>query len=277
MHGDGNTGELGIGSGDGHAGTEAREDNQGSGIARCQRAAAVFEIVDKGVVGAEGRVELGADEGGGAGETFPGDADDGEQSPVEAERAAEHCGVGTVALPEGIADNHHGSGAAGAFLIGGKDTAAEQRGADDVEVVRGDRVGEQAARGVAFGEAHHREIVRRKAGENSGLAAQIDVVGVGEGAVVIGLAGVAAVEADELVGLADGERLQQEGVHEAENRGIGADTQGEHEHGGGGEGRFPGEHPDAVREIVHRIHLEPGPTFRLPEKFTKMLFGLSKP
>jgi len=133
--------------------------------------ARVFEIVDQDFIGAEGRVEFGADEGGGAGETFRGDTDHGKQSPVEAERAAEHRGVGAVAFPEGIADNHHCGSAAGAFLIGGKNAAAEQRDADDVEVVRRHHIGEQTSRGVAFGEAHHRQVVCPQAGEDSDLAA----------------------------------------------------------------------------------------------------------
>ena len=240
-------------------------------------AAVVLEIVDHGFVDAERHVEFGADQGGGAGEALRGDADHREQAPVEAQRPAEHRGIGAVALPEGIADDHHRDGAAGALLFGGKHAAAEQRDAHRVEVVRRNHVGEQAARGVAFGEADHRQVVGRQAGENAALPAQIDEVGVGERPVVVGLPGVAAVEPHQFLGLVNRQRLQQEGVHQAENRGIGADTQSQNQHGGCGETRSLGKHPDSVRKTVHPFTFKTWDVVRCgdgSEKFTKQYFSV---
>ena len=149
-----------------------------------------------------------------------------------------------------------GSGAAGAFLLGGEDAAAEQRDAHEVEIVRRDHVGEQAASGVAFGEADHREVVGRETGEDAVLATQIDEVGVGEGAVAIGFTGIAAVEPYEFLGLVDGQGFQQEGIDEAENRGIGADAESQHQHGGCGESRVSWQVPGCRGKNCSSVHLQ---------------------
>ena len=58
---------------------------------------------------------------------------------------------------------------------------------------------------------------------------------------------------DELIGVQIRKRSQQYRIHNTENRGIGADAQGESEHGYGGEGGRLSQYTKAVAQVLDEI------------------------
>src|SRR5687768_4927370 len=52
-----------------------------------------------------------------------------------------------------------------------------------------------------------------------------------------------------------GHRIEQDGIDPAEDRGVYADAEREHQHGGGGEPRLLSQHADAVADVLSdRLH-----------------------
>ena len=60
-------------------------------------------------------------------------------------------------------------------------------------------------------------------------------------------------ELDHAVGLGIGERLEQDGVDDGEDGGVGSDAEGEGGDGGDGEGRVRDEHAEGIFEVVPEI------------------------
>ena len=103
-------------------------------------------------------------------------------------------------------------------------------------------------------------------GENSGedlvLVAQVLVHGIGE--VVVRIAAEAAggagetagpLEAHQFLGLLDRQHAQQHLIEEREDRGVGADAEGEREHHGKREGRRLAQLAKCVAKILkQRVH-----------------------
>jgi hypothetical protein len=80
----------------------------------------------------------------------------------------------------------------------------------------------------------------------------------------------------------DGCRTQEHRIHDAEDRGIGADAERQRQNGGGGESRLPGEQPDGEANVMAhgpldgpahekvagcRVGLRLDSTLRLSERF----------
>ena len=67
----------------------------------------------------------------------------------------------------------------------------------------------------------------------------------------MGVAGRVFPQHHQLVGLVEGKRAEQRGIHHAEDGGVGADAQRQNHGGEGGESRCAAEHPDGVAEVLH--------------------------
>jgi hypothetical protein len=117
------------------------------------------------------------------------------------------------------------------WLFGRSSSAVNVRPyAKRLEVVgRCDRREGSACR-VAFGDAHERQRVRHDVAEHLPVVANVLERRIGERPVGVGLGAVVAVEAEHLARAAAGQRLQQHGVDQAEDRGVGPDTKRQDEH-----------------------------------------------
>ena len=146
---------------------------------------------------------------------------------------------------------------AGRHVVARGDQASQPRpDAEHLEVVPGD---DQAAREIgvpAPGEAHLDAAERRQALEDALVVPQVDVLRVGQDA--------AAVEAhvNDARRIAHRQPLQQHRVHEAEDRRVGADAQGQREHGGRRESRALAERAPGEAQVVPEP-LEGTPASRL--------------
>jgi hypothetical protein len=137
LRGDGR--QLPISGGFDQAGTEAPNEEQGGVVASGQSGAA-GRIADR-VVHAEREIEIGTEEARGAREPARRHADDGEYAAVDAHGASQGIGSGAGRVPEIIAHDSGGEGAAGGLLLGRERAPAGQRHAERIEVIRGDQIG----------------------------------------------------------------------------------------------------------------------------------------
>jgi hypothetical protein len=158
---------------------------------------------------------------------------------VEPHRLAEHAGIGAVEpAPEAVAD-HRAFVETGA-PIGPRERAAE-RGADaeHLEVAGAhaegfDALGFLAAREVGVDRPGHGHV-----GEHARALLQVFELGRGHPDVGEIEAGQVVLHGHELLRARVGERAQEHGVHDREERGVGADSDAEGEDGDGGEARRP--------------------------------------
>ena len=87
------------------------------------------------------------------------------------------------------------------------------------------------------------------------MFAQVHKIREAERAAAFIVAHVRAGDGDEALRLGEGQRLQQDGVHHAEDGGVGADTDGQGENGHGGEARAFRQHAERVTQILpHGVH-----------------------
>ena len=73
---------------------------------------------------------------------------------------------------------------------------------------------------------------------------------------------VVAVEVDELVGLREGQRAEEQSVDDAEDDDVGTDAEGEDEDGDDGEAAVAGEGAEGVAEVLQETVLEVEPSSR---------------
>ena len=178
------------------------------------------------------------------GEAEPGrqDADHGVGNPVENERAADDVRVGAQAAPpELLRENGHPVVPRAVFR---REEVSPDHGLDPqhAEEVRGDALRLHVRRAVP--RAVQGEVVLLE-----GAQLFEDVIGgspvleiaAGHVGARLGMPSERAPQVDEAVGLGIGKWLQDPCVHEAEDRGVRADAEGEGQQGDGAEGRVPAQ------------------------------------
>ena len=175
-------------------------------------------------------------------------AHDGEGRAVERQRLAHDVRVAAEAsLPESVAehDDRHGL----VVFFRQERTAHRGLSAEDREIVaahhlHGNLLGLGAGAPVHLGEGEARHLR-----EHLVLVAQILVVEVRERQIA-GIALVGHEDRGQPIRFVHGNRLEQRRVHEAEDRGVGADAERQREHGDGREARALGQHAQAVAQIL---------------------------
>ncbi len=183
------------------------------------------------------------------------DANDGVGAAVEVDLLAEDVGVGLEALPpEGGADYRYRGGV---FVLLLGEGAAE----DGVDSEDGKKRGGHAFGGGVKGGSGAGNVVAGAdvaAGSGKGLAFTLEDEDVGGGdAEVVRVFGDEFMHADEAAGIGEGQRAQQDGLHDREDRGRGADSHGKGEDRGCGEGRRLAQLAQAVAQ-VHCCGFEKG-------------------
>ena len=89
---------------------------------------------------------------------------------------------------------------------------------------------------------------------------------------------IGVVHVDELLGVRHGQRLQQHRVDDRENRGVGADADGERQDGGGGEAAVLPQQPGREFTLLKQtIHVSPRQPFLLDTGFGVRGFGAANP
>jgi len=83
--------------------------------------------------------------------------------------------------------------------------------------------------------------------ERLGLAAQIQEACVGEVTFVVRMA---LADSHQTSGIRKGKRAQQNGIHDAEDHRVRADTQGERDYSDRGEPGLSYQHPDPVLQVL---------------------------
>ena len=146
--------------------------------------------------------------------------------------------------------------AAGQVLVRVERAAALDRRAEELEVVGRHLVGVQLLGHAAAGEVHDVGAVGRDVLDDAGLVApELELRGRAgaEGALRRGL-----LEHDQPIRFGKRHRLEQHRVDDREDRGVGADPQGQRSHCGEGEPRAVPEGPEGVlhvvEEVCHRRH-----------------------
>ncbi len=218
----GDDAELGLHHFDGDAGLETAEEEQ----------PAVAPIGEHVVAGrkeplrGQRRPRLDANPAHRAGEAFGGHAYDREGLAREADASADHVGRTAEPLPpEAVADDGFGLG------TGDESPAPLERNAEHAEIVLAHHL---AHRAESLGCRRDAERAGREGGkprEPGRALGEVDEIGIGGGAEA-GPAEVAGEQRDDLLRLAHvGGRAQEDRVDHAEDRGGGADPQGQHRDG----------------------------------------------
>jgi hypothetical protein len=212
----------------------------------------LLEVVERGVVHAEGKPQFGGGQSHGAAEAVGRHSNHGEVSRVDLDLAAQDVRVASHLLPQAVAEDGDRSLAARRFLVGGESPAQMQTHAQGLEVVRGDGVAEHPPRGLAFGQPDHGEVVGHHVLERVVAAADIEVVGVGERAVRIRSAFVLVEQTHDALGGDARDGPQQDHVHQREDRAVDPDAEGQNRH------RDPGEAEVLLQatQAQHHIGLE---------------------
>ncbi len=185
-------------------------------------------------------------------EGFSEDTDDGVGLVAERDGGADDVGIAAeLALPESVTDDNDVAAVRGVFLR--CEGAAEHDGcAKEAEVGFGgvdtvDLLGYEAGE-IEAGTA---EVVRGDVLKDAGLGSPgIEVDRGGHTAVAV-RKGVH--ELDHAVGFRIGERLEQDGVDNGEDGGVGSDAEGESGDGSYGERRTTDEHAEGVAEVAEKV------------------------
>ncbi len=221
-----------------HAGLEPAHQHQDMAGPIFESARApLLDLHHRRFVEAEGKPQLRRDERGGAGEAGGRDSHDRDLAPISVHGFSEEMGIAAPALPEAVAHDRHRHVASRLFFVGEEGAALHDPHPQGVEVVGRDQPRHRPARRPAVADPHHGQVVGEQGSEHFVAVADIAVVGVGESPPGVGLRPVAAEEAVEHAVVAAGQGPEQEGVDEAEHGGVGADAQGQDEHGHRGEAR----------------------------------------
>ena len=183
------------------------------------------------------------------------DPDHLERRAVDLNRAADDGGIaGVAALPEAVAD-HREVGTAGHVLLRGEAASAKGRDAERREHVRAD-VADRHALGLAVARQVRLAIAPGgHFGQRRRPAAVVEDFSLGDPRLVE--RGPAAPDHDGAIRVAPRQRSQQDGVDDAEDRGVRADAERERQHGDGGERGIPRKRADAEPEILCE-RVEPG-------------------
>ena len=174
------------------------------------------------------------------------DADDDDRIAVEQRRLADDRRVAPEgARPQRLGDHRRPLGAV-RVVAGFERAAGDRRHAQQREDVGRDD-GHRNRRRLAV--AGQRDGGRRVPGDvlhGAGLRAPVEDVEVGA---VVGLVADGGVDGDEARRVGEGQRLQQHAVDDAEDRGVGADAEGQHHDDQRAEARRLEEEPECLAEV----------------------------
>ena len=240
---------------DRHAGPEAADDQRNSSLAPVESPSLRDEPLEL-VEPADRHPEVGrvAPIERHAAEAIGRDSDDREVPAVNADGAARDRRVAAEgALPEAVADHHDGMRSTRVVLAGPEAPAERHSKTQHVEVVCADQLSPQELRTRTVIEAEWCPIIRHQAGEDLGLIAELGVVRIrNRGPLALG---GSAVDGDEAIGLAPGERPEQNRVREGEERRRHADPERQAQNGHRGEARAPPKRAERKPETAK--HLRP--------------------
>ena len=229
--------ELGVGLGEGYAGLEASGGEE--------------EVALVGAVGVdlEGQPDVGfgvGDEG------LAEDSDDGVWLVAEREGAADDVGIASeFALPEAVADDDDFA-AVGRVFLRGEGAAQHDGRAKEAEVGFAD-VDAVDLLGMVAGEveAGAAEVVGGDVLKDAGLLPPVvELGGRSGGSFALGRC---EQELDDAVGVGIGERLEQDGVDDGEDGGVGSDAKGQGCDGCDGEAGIFEEAAQGVLEVMPQI------------------------
>ena len=175
---------------------------------------------------------------------------------VEADRLADGLRRGAEALPpQPVADHGHRVGARHPIVRGGQQPAACGPGAEQLEEAPAD---ERPGDSLGGAPAAAREVkrlafvVRRDAGEGRRRVPIVREDGV-RGVRELDALDVGRIHPDQGRRVPHRERAEQHRVHDREDGDVGADAEGERQHGGSGEARAAPQHPQRVTQVLSGI------------------------
>jgi hypothetical protein len=176
-------------------------------------------------------------------------ADDGVGAPVGDHRAPEHRRVaGESALPERVAQHHHGV-AAGLVLVAAERAAEERADGESLEEAVGHELADHQLRVVA-GQREAGAHVRAHRQEGARPRLPVEEVQRRRPCAADVAAVVMLVEHQQAVRIGVRQRAQEHGVDDAEHPGVGADPQRQGDHGGRGQAGAPAEHAERLPQVL---------------------------
>jgi len=201
------------------------------------------------VVHANGSISVHLDDGVGSVKLLFDDADDGDVLAVKADRAADNFGIAAKAfLPVTIAEDDNVA-SAGLIALTGEDEAADDgTNAQHCEEVARD-FGDDGTVGATVGpDADEVESEGGHVGED-GCLLVVQEIEIGS---LVWFGGGAALHTDddEVVGVFDRERAEEEDVGETEDRSVGADAERQGEYGDEGEAGALAEHANGEADVL---------------------------
>jgi hypothetical protein len=196
----------------------------------------------------EGAADLDAEE------LRRGDADDCEGMAVERDRPSEHGGVAAVfAAPERVAEHRDRPVLAALPLVVlvGEGPADDRADAQDVEEAAAREQAGDLARLAAGVQVEARRADGEDAAEEVLVIAQVFPLRVGERQArrQVGFGG-RLLQDHEPLGLVQRQRLQHQRVDEVEDGDVGADAEGQRQHGHGADGRGLAHQPEGKPEVA---------------------------
>ena len=176
------------------------------------------------------------------------DADDRVGLAVQRQDVAEDAAVAAEArLPEPVGEEGDAR-ASRPFLFRHRRAPERRAGAQDSEEVARHPLGRQRDGLVDAGQVGAPSAVREESVEASGVLAELEEVRDREGLPVA--PGLERVDREEPLGVREGEPAQEHGADDREDRGVGADRQGEGRYDGGGEARAPADVAEGEAKVA---------------------------
>jgi len=185
------------------------------------------------------------------------DADHGERVAVDEHRAAEHLRIRAEPPgPQTVADDRHGVSLGQPILLAPERPAERRSHAHHVEVVGAGKLAEDHLGRAVHAHAHRKVEVGRDPVERRVAFGQRHVVRVRRVA-QIGAALVRGEDADQGIGIGDGERAVEERVGDPEHGHVGPDAERQRDDGHHGGGAAPQQkrprETDVADEAVHEV------------------------
>ena len=181
-------------------------------------------------------------------EPFRGHADDGEAVAVEEDIPPHDPRLAVEPPPpQAVADHGHGVRPRRDVVARGEEAAKRRPHAEHVEVVAGgDDADDELGLAGRIHAGHDPAPGGQPALERAAAVAQLGVLGIRQDAAPV------PGDLDEALRLADRERPEERGAHQAEDGGIRPDAEGEREDGGGGEPRVVPERARPVAQVARQ-------------------------
>ena len=183
-------------------------------------------------------------------------ADHGVRLAVERDRLPDDARVGGEATtPESLAEQHDRRSAG--LVLRRRERPSEKRlHSEDRKVTRRYTSADQTFRLRLAGEREHLDQPGRDLLERPRARAHVEEVRIRNG--VLARFRRRAVNGNQAVGLGVGERIQQCGVDDAEDRRVGADPKRQAQHGGCGERWMLNQHPRGVPSVLTHLFKKSG-------------------